>query len=102
MFSQWPGAPFHWLSWVEQERRAFLSPGRLIRSEPGLQIGGIGLGIIDPLAQQGTAGKDLDELRKATDETWDKAKKNMDKAIQDLNGLYERTKEKVEGKDKTK
>ncbi len=40
------------------------------------------------------AQKDLEDLRKATNETWDKVKVRMDKAIADLNGLYERAKAK--------
>ena len=51
-------------------------------------------------AKQGNAGKELEQLRNSTNETWDKAKVKMDKAIEDLNGLYERAKTKVKGKDK--
>ena len=48
--------------------------------------------------QQRSAGKDFEELRKATNETWGNAKVELDRAIENLNGLYQRTKEQVEGK----
>jgi uncharacterized coiled-coil protein SlyX len=40
--------------------------------------------------KQGDAGKELEDLRKATNESWDEVKARTDKAIEDLNGLYER------------
>lgn len=42
--------------------------------------------------QQGVAKKELEELRSSTNEAWYKAKKDMDRAIENLNGLYERSK----------
>lgn len=54
-------------------------------------------------ALEGSASKELEQLRKSTNETWDKAKVRMDKAIEDLIfGLYERSKAKAKenGKDK--
>lgn len=50
--------------------------------------------------KQGNAGKELEQLRNSTNETWDKAKVRMDKAIEDLNGLYERARSRIKGKDK--
>lgn len=38
------------------------------------------------------ARKDLEEMRRATNETWDKAKVQMNKAVEELNGIYERAK----------
>lgn len=52
--------------------------------------------------KQENAGKALDELRKSTNETWDKTKVKMDKSLEDLNGLYDRAKTKVKGKEKAK
>ena len=52
--------------------------------------------------KQENASKELEELRKSTNETWDKTKVKMDKSLEDLNGLYDRAKTKVKGKEKAK
>jgi len=48
--------------------------------------------------KQVNASKELEQLRKSTNETWDKTKVRTDKAIDDLNGLYERSKAKAKEK----
>ena len=51
--------------------------------------------------KQGSARKDLEEMRKATNEAWEKAKVEMDKAIEEMNSLYERARAAGKEKDET-
>jgi hypothetical protein len=50
--------------------------------------------------KQKHAGKELDELRNSTNEKWDKTKVNIDKTLEDLNGVYDRAKDRIKKKDK--
>ncbi len=52
--------------------------------------------------KQGGSSKELEEMRKATNESWDKVKASMDKAIEDLNHAYERAASKGKEKEKEK
>jgi len=50
--------------------------------------------------KQGNARKDLEEMRKTTNEAWDKVKARTERSIEELNGLYERAKSKDKEKEK--
>jgi hypothetical protein len=50
--------------------------------------------------QQAAAKNSLEELRKSTNESWDKSKTGMDKALENLNALYERSKAKAKESNK--
>lgn len=46
------------------------------------------------------ARENLEKLRNATNEGWSKAREDMQRAIENLNGLYERTRARLRDKDK--
>ncbi len=46
------------------------------------------------------AGEDLEKMREATNEEWEKSKVRLNKAIEDLNGIYERAKAQRAGEKK--